>query len=736
MISRGANRVTIRRQTRSRLAFGAVGLVLGGAGCGETPRDYSASGSVDAAFDASLVLDAEADAGSVSDTESGEETDVATITVDITKGDVSSSDAGSLPSDGGATQSSTASASEPLGNDASSSGVHTDSSATSKGAIETAELDSGVGSGETEESSVPEAGAFTSDVVSSEASDASATGDVVDGGDAADGGSSETAVTSSGATDTIVVSSNPSDAGTDAGSPDSGATDDSSGETSSGVVEPVEITLDASGTGNLVGYPIVVTAVGEASDDSEVTYAWEFESVPDGSEIDGESIQGDGSEVRFLPDRAGEYVVTVTASAGGVEATIDVTVQATAYDIGYLNVAGDLDSWTRAGFMIRSDGTNNRQVGCYFPSTATSEEAWLKEFVSTNQFGFQAYLPSDEDSVARFAYNYEGLRTGPLMYIAGEDSNCDTNPPVEVAGGILPVFSPSGQRVSVVTETAVAGASSTHNLITYDVTGTDARTLRTGAGTLVGVSWPDDDTVLWTELDSNSRVYKAPDVDGVFDNDLLTQVVLDCDVVENPLVVWGRAVERDGQLFVWVIGDPLSIWRLEEVAGGAYDCSADALTNHQIVADNVIDFDVSPDGRSLLYYVRYTGAEGEPSYSTLFLRDLDADEPIVLSSEANTIASGAHFAMGGRQVVWTETRQTVVTVSDETSTSSYERPAESRLMIANIDGQNTRVLTTVSSSSSQVRAMHTGANTFLPTFECSVGRPLGVMRGGVMRASH
>lgn len=94
------------------------------------------------------------------------------------------------------------------------------------------------------------------------------------------------------------------------------------------------------------------------------------------------------------------------------------------------------------------------------------------------------------------------------------------------------------------------------------------------------------------------------------------------------------------------------------------------------------------------------------------------------------MASGAHFAMGGRQVVWTETRQTVVTVTDETSTSSYERPAQSRVMIANVDGQNKRVLTSVSSSQSQVRAMHTGANTFLPTFECSMGRPLGVMGGG------
>lgn len=62
--------------------------------------------------------------------------------------------------------------------------------------------------------------------------------------------------------------------------------------------------------------------------------------------------------------------------------------------------------------------------------------------------------------------------------------------------------------------------------------------------------------------------------------------------------------------------------------------------------------------------------------------------------------------------MWTETKQTNVTVGETT----YERPAQSRVIVANADGTNKRVLVTVASSGSQARMLHTGGNSY-----CSVG---------------
>jgi hypothetical protein len=493
----------------------------------------------------------------------------------------------------------------------------------------------------------------------------------------------------------------------------------------------VVVTVEADGDGDLVGFVATLAAAASASDGSTVTYSWALVSKPDGSHVANGDIVASDATASFYPDRAGDYVVRVTAATeAGDQASQDVTVQARAYDVGYLNVAGDQDSWTYAGFMVKSDSTDARQVGCYFQNTAASESEWLSSFQQQGKLSLMPYLPNDGSTPARIAYSRQSTDSSYQMFIAGPNNDCNGNPPPQVVGGLFPTFSPNGQRVAVITQEVVADPANegqtltVSNIVTYHVDGTDARLLRAdyGGGTS-GVSWVDDETLVWIEPaeDNSTRAYRTKDVANAFDNDLLSEVILDCAGAANPIPTnINHAVERGGALFVassytaiFSGTSAYSIWRLLPTGSGTYDCNQDAPTNVKVAGDDAHDFDVSLDGTKLLYFSTVAASETETSASLLFLRDLETmNEPLVLSAEPSTIASGAHFSAGGRQLVWTETKQVNTTVGETT----YERPEQSRVIVANADGNNKRTLVTVSSSGSQARMFHTGGNSF-----CSVG---------------
>lgn len=510
----------------------------------------------------------------------------------------------------------------------------------------------------------------------------------------------------------------------------SGAADTSSEITSEQTSEvdstgepAVVVSLAAEGENALVGFAISLAATASASDGSTVTYTWELISTPNGSQVGNEDIAAVDSAASFYPDLAGDYVVRVTAATeAGEQTSQDVSVRGRAYDVGYLNVAGDQDSWTYGGFMVQSDGTNARQVGCYYQNTAASEQAWLSDFQTQGKLMLMPYLPNDGDTPARIAYSQTATDASYRMFIAGPTNDCNGNPPPQVVGGLFPTFSPNGQRVAVITSEVVAdpaneGQTRTiSNIVTYKVDGTDARLLRGEyGGSSSGVSWVDDETLTWIEDGDATRAYRVKDIAGAFENDLLSEVTLDCTGAANPIPAGiNHAVERGGALFVAstytaIFGgtSSYSIWRLSPTAGGTYDCNQDAPTNTKIAGDDAHDFDVNMDGTRLLYFVTVAATETETSASKLYLRDLSSmSEPLALSEEPSTIASGAHFSANGQQLIWTETKQVSTTVGETT----YERPEQSRVIVANADGSHKRTLVTVSSTGSQARMFHTGGN--------------------------
>lgn len=544
----------------------------------------------------------------------------------------------------------------------------------------------------------------------------------------------------SGETSGASDSSDSAPSGSDTNGSDTAADTDGTGvDTTEAPEEVVSVSVVAEG--DLVGYPVSATASGESTRGANLVYEWEIVSKPSGSAIvDGDLVVAE-NQVTFHPDRAGDYVLRVTAQSElGGEASSEVTVEGRAYDVGYLNVAGDQDSWTRAGFMVQSDGSNSRQVGCNFSSDATSESEWLGTFKNEGQLGLLPYFPKDGSVPARLAYNYQPAEGEVQLFIASANNDCGTNPPPTVVGGNFPAFPPSGGRVSIVTtQTEASGDTTvtTYGLRTYDVQGGSPRQVRGGAAQLIyGATWVDDETLVWAEMEASAyRIYRAKDADGAFENDLLTEIILDCSTATAPIPgVIHHATQRGDRLFVsssnTVILGPgtsaYSVWMLQPGVSGVYDCESGAATNLKLTDDNAHDYDVSRDGSKLLYLATVSATETETSATQLWLKDLVSDTaPLLLSGEPSTTASGAHFAANGRQIVWSETKQVFSTYNE----SSYERPEQSRVRIANDDGTNPRTLVTVSSTPTQARMFHTGGNAF-----CGVaipGRP-GIAGGGVL----
>jgi hypothetical protein len=302
-----------------------------------------------------------------------------------------------------------------------------------------------------------------------------------------------------------------------------------------------------------------------------------------------------------------------------------------------------------------------------------------------------------------------------------------------VIGGFFPTFSPNGQRVAVArtyTVTSESGTTNVYDLVTYGIDGSDVRVVRANTpDAIAGMTWADNETLVWVESESATKVYRVKDAEGAYDNDLLSEVIMDCSLTATPIpAAIGHAMIRGGALFVAssytnILGSTpssYSVWRLGSNLDGTFECDQNAVTNVKVAGDDAHDYDVSRDGNWLLYFVTLSATETETSATHLYVRDLvNLGEPIALSATASTIASGAHFAANGRQIVWTDTLQASTTYNETT----YERPQASRVIVANSDGSNKRAVVTVSSTPSQARMFHTGGNS-----ACSVG---GMARGNV-----
>jgi hypothetical protein len=472
-----------------------------------------------------------------------------------------------------------------------------------------------------------------------------------------------------------------------------------------------------------VGFKSIVSAaLSSSSDGSTLTYSWSFVSVPSGSTMTTASLSDAKSvAATFLPDLGGTYKLQVVVSNGTVSDTKTVDVVVPTIDIGYLRVAGDNSSYTRSGAMIRSDGTNDRLVGCPFTDTATSESAWIGGFRTEGQFLFQSYFPPDitQDARLYYAHVFADPNTNVITavgQIAGPSTNCSTV--ATTVGGFTPVFAPSGRRLQLF-------IPNENILATVATDGTDRRDIRTNLITngFPAPAWVDDTHVVWAEYGTDTNktnyalVYKATDRTGAFNDNLEHETLMTCLGAANPFPYGiSQVVQKNNYLYLTVVSFDASgtsstkvLWRLDPV-NGEYRCDTKATSNHILYANAPNSFELSPDGSQIVFFVLPSTDPNAPVTSAILLSSTNpGSTPKTLVANDGDANIGVRWIAGGRQIIWTKTTNQSIPSGTGGSTSIYYRPVSSSLWIMNADGSNPRQLRSYSSTSTQVRAVNSGS---------------------------
>ncbi len=486
-----------------------------------------------------------------------------------------------------------------------------------------------------------------------------------------------------------------------------GAAGDGMGGSAGATGDSVTAIIDASP--DLVGFTTELDGSASSSSTADdLSYTWEVVSVPNGSSITTESLSAsDGVSVSFTPDLGGDYEIELTVTSGELSNTTTKTVTVPTVDIGYLTVAGDEATYTRAGAMVQSDGQNVRQVGCFFSNAASSESSWLSSFRSEGQFSMKTRYPGELSEDAILAYSYVDDDTGDSYFqIAGPDTGCDTNPPVTTPGGLRPVFSPDGTRVAY----GVDGSAG-FEIRTVGVDGSNPRAIRSDSVSSFltsAIAWIDNSHLVWADLEENADqsdtwtvIYSSEDSADAFNNNLLTDVLMDCENATNGFSSVTQVALADDVLYlgdVTGLGATYRTWRLTPVSG-QYVCDTMDEANSLLVEPDAHDFELSPDGTQMVYYSQSTPAEGEYDTTEIFIGPSDGSDFEVLVPHNGGANTGAHWVANGRQITWTNT------VFDADS-----RPVESSIWIVNADGTRPRRLHQVMSTASEARMLHTGGN--------------------------
>ncbi len=212
-------------------------------------------------------------------------------------------------------------------------------------------------------------------------------------------------------------------------------------------------------------------------DGANVAYLWTLVSVPAGSAVVAASLSGARTaSVSFVPDVAGAYVLTVSATSGSVSGTTAATATAVAPTVFYMR--GDLvtpTSFSAAYYASGSDGTAVHAVTC-----AVTESTQSSGFLSPVPQTYQYWVPDDHTDyweapagqASLFAVIvYDGDPSGDLVLFVGSATGSCTTPPTSIVypgGSAQPRFSADGTRLAFIGATDLS-------IVTVNPDGTDQR---------------------------------------------------------------------------------------------------------------------------------------------------------------------------------------------------------------------------------------------------------------------
>ena len=210
----------------------------------------------------------------------------------------------------------------------------------------------------------------------------------------------------------------------------------------------------------------------DVSGEPAVTYAWTVTSAPPGSAVTTASIASPTAATVQLPtDKAGTYVVNVTASGEGVSGQSTVTITAVAAHVVYgIDIAANATG-TDAGAalgVVDTDGTGGHPIVCVVPGSGAASTAAV-EAVDTYEgapgtptkvvFG----SPEVDDAGTLYAQLYltdtsSGCPAGATAGIgatsifgASAPAGTGGSPPPNALYLLHPRFSPDGTKVAFTT---------------------------------------------------------------------------------------------------------------------------------------------------------------------------------------------------------------------------------------------------------------------------------------------
>lgn len=427
------------------------------------------------------------------------------------------------------------------------------------------------------------------------------------------------------------------------------------GTTGEGGVKPADVTIDIvvpPSTVYVGETAQLVASQSKASDGTQLIFGWAFATVPQGSTLTGSSIQGSNELVSFVPDVAGDYTLTVTATAGATSAKKDITIKAVNAPVFFLRTVSG-SSVQDVGYELHTvamDGTGDHAVACRQSLFAQGVLGEAGAGLSTDagadadaasemlQLGFAGLFymsifadqaldwweaPAGEASHAAFQNLLPLPDGGPdaatshvSLVIATQDNTCQS-PPIEArsfdgkSGDAVfqPKFSPDGRRVAFVEQ-----RGGKPRLVTTAIDGSDAHDVASfcadGAAQCYALTffprrpqWLDETHIGWMRATSDQNNDQQVGWEVVVATDVPSAPVsryMACNSGTMPLLF---NFLRDGSLLTNMSSyktGPENLLVLGRNAAGTCTLVRN-LTGLTLDGTYARDFSISPDGTQVAY---------------------------------------------------------------------------------------------------------------------------------------
>ncbi|MEO7112205.1 MAG: hypothetical protein ABI183_17300, partial [Polyangiaceae bacterium] len=422
-----------------------------------------------------------------------------------------------------------------------------------------------------------------------------------------------------------------------------------------------------------------LTQLAGSASNPAAAFSWTLDSAPAGSTITTASLSGATTATpSFTPDLAGDYKVTITATAGGATGTKSATVHALTgkafiahtYDGGSgLPIATDV-------LVENADGTGMTPIVCPTPAVVSGSLPFTTYYLAS---GGLDWLEGDAGDPVSVAFPYEEVSdsgaTTAYVAVGTSDSRCGSPSiaklDVHVDAGVIPQhtrISSSGKRIAYLRDDGIGLQAATIGFDGSDLRlfgpafiGADGGPGESNDSPTVPPVWIDDTQIAWivsgTDL-SSWAIKVVRDQPGATVATFMT-----CNSASSPGSWFTPAETKIFEFELLADGTAVVATQLSTVDAGNFVqilvLHPNTVTHQcELVrsfsgaeSGTAEDFSISPDKKS----VAFLGSPGNSGTYTLYIAPLDGTSPPVALPGAPTqgqVSQGPRWVGGGHTIVW------------------------------------------------------------------------------------